>query len=223
MTLSPEAAREMLTSEVYEQRLSAINHLTDLDPDVAFELVQLVVEDSKPRVRYAAISKVASVGHANLPKSLELLRHALLTDAEADVRAAAADSIGALKLTDGFDDLKGMYYQTSDWIIQLSIVAALGELGDERGFEILEHALQGDNELIHAIAVGALGELGDRRALPLLIQQANHKDWQVRYRVAQALGQFEGPEVEATLTQLSQESITQIADEAQTHLNAISS
>ncbi|NET51223.1 MAG: HEAT repeat domain-containing protein [Merismopedia sp. SIO2A8] len=218
MIITPESARQMLTSDVYEQRLSVLNHLSSLDMEVAFELVQLVVDDPKPRVRYAAISKLATVGHQDKGRSLELLRHALLTDSEPDVRAAAADSIGALRLTEGFEDLKTLYHETSDWIIQLSILAALGELGDPRGFEILEDALTGENDLIHAIAVGALGELGDRRAIPLLSQHAEHPDWQVRYRVAQALGHFDGPEVVSALTQLSKDPMTQIADEAKTHL-----
>lgn len=218
MALTPDDIRQMLTSEAYEQRLSAINHLAGIDPDIAFDLVQLVVDDSKARVRYAAMSKLATVGVTNPQKSLELLRHSLLTDKEADVRAAAADAIGALRLKDGFDDLKTLYYATSDWIIQLSIVAALGELGDERGFELLEHALREDNDLIHAIAVGALGELGDRRAIPLLVKHSTNPDWQIRYRAAQALGKFDGPEVKTALGHLSQDSVAQIAEEATTHL-----
>lgn len=218
MALTPDDIRQMLTSEVYEQRLSAINHLATIDKDIAFELVQLVVGDTKARVRYAAVSKMATVGTANPQEALPILRHALLTDSEADVRAAAADAIGALQLTEAFDELKTVYYETGDWIIQLSILAALGELNDPRGFEILEHALQGDNELIHAIAVGALGELGDRRGIPLLVQQSTSSDWQVRYRVAQALGHFDGPDVEAALQQLSKDEMAQIAEEAANHL-----
>ena len=218
MALTSDDIKQMLSSEAYEQRLSAINHLSEIDADVAFDLVQIVLEDPKARVRYAAVSKLATVGTANPQKSLELLRHAMLTDTEADVKAAAADAIGALRLKDGFDDLKTLYYATADWIIQLSIVAALGELGDSRGFEILEHALSGGNDLIHAIAVGALGELGDRRAIPLLVQHSTNPDWQVRYRVAQALGHFDGPDVEGALKQLSQDSVEQIVEEATSHL-----
>jgi len=220
MTFTPESARQMLTTGSYEERLSAINQLPHLDPGPAFELAQLVVNDEKPRVRYAAISKLATVGQHNPDACLELLRHALLTDSEADVRAAAADTIGALKLTAAFDDLVALYQQTGDWIIQLSVLAALGELGEPRGFEVLASALDGDNDLIHAIAVGALGELGDRRAVPLLVQSASHQDWQVRYRVAQALRHFDGEEVSETLTQLTQDEVAQVADEAILHLKA---
>lgn len=217
MALTPDDIKQMLTSEAYEQRLSAINHLADIDAEVAFDLVQLVVEDSKARVRYAAVSKLATIGTANPQKSLALLRHALLNDTEADVKAAAADAIGALQLKDGFEDLKALYYATSDWIIQLSIVAALGELGEIQGFEILEQALNGDNDLIHAVAIGALGELGDRRAIPLLVKYSTNPDWQVRHRVAQALGHFDGPEVADALSQLAKDSVELIAQEAQSH------
>ncbi len=46
-----------------------------------------------------------------------------------DVQAAAADSIAALKLTEAFEDLQQLYHTTSEWLVKLSIIAALGEMG----------------------------------------------------------------------------------------------
>jgi len=57
------------------------------------------------------------------------------------VKAAAADAIGGLKLTAAYDDLVAVYQQSCDWLIQFSIVAALGELGEPRGFELSKSPL----------------------------------------------------------------------------------
>jgi HEAT repeat protein len=130
------------------------------------------------------------------------------------VQAAAADALGALKLTDALEDLQQVYSSTSEWLVQLSIVAALGEMGDPKAFGMLENALTSENELIQTIAISALGELGDKRALPLLLPYASNADWQIRYRVAQALGRLGGAEAEAALEILAKDGVEQVAHEA---------
>jgi HEAT repeat protein len=68
--------------------------------------------------------------------------------------------------------------------------------------------------LIQTIAISALGELGDKRALPLLLPYASNADWQIRYRVAQALGRLGGAEAEAALEILAKDQVEQVAHEA---------
>jgi HEAT repeat protein len=142
----------------------------------------------------------------------------LYHDPEADVKAAAADAMGALQLEEAYDDLATVYNNTSEWIVQMSIVACLGELGVSRGFELLEQALQSDNNLVALTAIGALGELKDSRAIPLLLTFAENDDWQVRHRLAQALSNYlDTPHVEEvrptlmTLTEDSSEIVAEIA------------
>jgi HEAT repeat protein len=219
MSITPESVQELLSSEDFGQRLSAINQLRQLDPAIAFTLIQKAVHDKSVRVRYAAVSQISTLGQQNRQAALELLRDRLLNDDEADVQAAAADALGALKLTEAFDDLKAVYQGTSEWLVKFSIIAALGELGDPRSFELLELALQSDNELIKTAAVGSLGELGDARALPLLIPFASDSDWQIRHRVAQALGHFKSPEARTALETLAQDSMQSVAQQAQVHLS----
>ncbi len=222
MENSVESLRQQLASEDLGQRLRAVNLLRDLDPALAFELIQAVLSDPSARVRYAAVSQLSSLGHQDLDKTLEILRGALHSDPEADVQAAAADSIGALHLTEAYADLATAYARTSEWLVQMSIVACLGELGDPRGFELLQTALQSDNSLISLTAIGALGELKQPAAVPLIVPFATHDDWQVRHRLAQALGHYvEGSQAEqakAALTQLSQDSSEIVAEAASRYL-----
>ncbi|AFZ36895.1 PBS lyase HEAT domain protein repeat-containing protein [Stanieria cyanosphaera PCC 7437] len=219
MSITPESVGELLNSEDFGDRIRGINLLRQIEPEIAFELVKPIVKDQNTRVRYAAISQLDTVGIHNPTGALEILRDRLFNDPEADVQAAAADAIAGLKLTEAYDDLALLYHQTSDWLIQFSIVAALGELGEPRGFELLQEALTSDNNLLQTAAIGALGELGNPRAVPLLIPFVNHEDWQIRYRLAQALGRLGGEEAQQAIAQLSQDSVEQVAHEARINLN----
>lgn len=218
MTITPDSVRELLSSEDYGHRLSALNQMRQLDPAIAFELVQVAVQDSNARVRYGAISQFATLGHQNRALSLQVLRNSLLTDKEMDVRAAAADSIAALKLTEAFDDLALVYHELNEWLVRFSIIAALGELGDPRAFELLAEALGSEEELIRTAAIGSLGELGDRRAIPLLMPYSTHPDWQIRHRIAQAFVRLGGEEVRSALETLAQDSEAVVAQAAQSAL-----
>lgn len=215
MSITPESVQQLLSSEDLGDRLRGVNQLRQLEPKTAFELIQPAVIDHDTRVRYAAVSQLSSLGEQDRARSLELLRECLLKDPEADVKAAAADAIGALRLREVFDELQQVYHNTSEWLIKLSIVAALGELGEPRGFELLEDALKEDNDLIRTMAIGAMGELGDRRAIPLLLPFASNPDWQIRHQVAQALVHLGATqEAQATLEQLAGDDVEPVAQAA---------
>ncbi|MGB3495586.1 MAG: HEAT repeat domain-containing protein [Elainellaceae cyanobacterium] len=214
MDVTPDSVKALFESDDYGQRISAVNQMRYLQPAIAFDMLMQASIDSNTRVRYAAVSQISSVGDQNLDQTKTLLRDRLLNDPEPDVRSAAADSIGALQLTDLFEALHQVYTETSEWLLQFSIIATLGELGDPRGFDLLETALESDIELVRTAAVGALGELGDPRAIALLKPLASHEDWQLRYRVVQALNHLGGEEAQAILNELADDSVEQIAREA---------
>lgn len=220
MAVTPESIRERLADSDFGERLQAVNQIRDLEPEPAFELLQIAIADSNARVRYAAVSQLPAVGLQNRDLSLSVLRQCLLTDSESDVRAAAADSLAAMKLTEAFEDLETVYNNIDEWLVQFSIIAALGELGDPRAFDLLQRALESDVELIFTAAIGSLGELADPRALPLLLNYINHVDWHVRHRLVQALSNFDHPDAKAALTTLSQDEVTIVADNAKHYLNA---
>lgn len=214
MSVTPDSIQQLLISEELGDRLRGVNQLRQIEPAIAFELIQTPIKDKDTRVRYAAVSQMSSLGQQNLASSEEILRDCLLNDPEADVQAAAADALGALKLTQAFDDLQQLYQNTTEWLVKLSIVAAVGEMGEPRAFYLLEDALKSDNELIQTIAISALGELGNLQAVPLLAPFAAHSDWQMRYRLVQALSRLGGPEAEAMIAELARDQVAQVAREA---------
>lgn len=221
MSITPESVQQLLASENFGDRIKGINHLRQLEPKLAFEMLKPLTTDANVRVRYAAVSQFDTLGQQDLDTALELLRDRLLNESEPDVQAAAADAIGGLKLTVAFDDLHTLYHQTSEWLIQFSIIAALGELGEPRGFDLLKEALTSENTLVQTAAISALGELGDTRAIPLLLPFAIDEDWQIRYRLAQALGHLGTSESETILKQLAQDEVEQVAQEAKNNLLSV--
>lgn len=140
MSVTRESVQELLNSEDFGKRISGVNQLRELEKPIAFELIQQVITDPNTRVRYAAVSQLDTLGDQDLALTLNILRDRLINDSEPDVQAAAADALGALKLTEAYEDLKHLYHQTPEWLVQFSIIATLGELGDPRSFELLEEA-----------------------------------------------------------------------------------
>ncbi|NJL83587.1 MAG: HEAT repeat domain-containing protein [Chloroflexaceae bacterium] len=219
MSPTPQAVQQLLQSEDYGDRIRGLNQLRQLDPTAAFTLIQPLITDSNSRVRYAAVSQLDSLGHQDPQAALTILRDRLNQDSEIDVRAAAADALGGLKLTEAFSDLEYLYHHSNDWLLQMSIVAALGEMGDRRALALLLEALNSEISLVKTAAISALGELGDSRALEPLLPFASDSDWQIRYRLAQALGHLGGERAIAVLQTLAEDSVDPVAQEAQRHLS----
>ena len=213
MSVTPESVKQMLSSEDLGNRLRAVNLIRNLEPDIGFELIQSAVNDSNARVRYSAVSQMDTLGDQDLDLSLSLLRR-MLQDPEPDVQAAAADCIGALKLVTAYDDLNQLYHSTSEWIVQLSIIATLGALGEPRGFELLKEALDSNNELVKISAISALGELGNPEAVSLIAPLAENPDWQIRHRVVLALRLLGGEQAQSILESLSKDEVEAVAVEA---------
>ena len=213
MSITPDSVKKQLESEDLGDRLRGVNEIRELEPAIGFELIQSAITDENARVRYSAVSQFDTLGTQDLDKSLNLLR-GLLQDPEADVKAAAADCLGGLKLVAAFDDLLQLYQSTGDWIIKLSVVAALGELGEPRGFEVLKHALGEDNDLVRTAAISSMGELGNTEAVSILAPYASDSDWQIRYRVAQALNRLGTDEAKPILESLANDEVEAVAQEA---------
>lgn len=218
MSPTPESVKQLIESSDLGERLRGVNQARELDPAIAFDLICQACKDQNTRVRYAAVSQMDTLGDQDREQALNLLKEVLLNDPEADVQAAAADALGGLKMAEAFEDLKAVYESTEEWLLKFSIIAALGELGDPRAFDLLATAIKSDISLVSTAAIGSLGELGDPRAVPLLLPYVDADDWQVRHRVTQALGQFDSPQVKAALEQLSQDTSATVADAAKRHI-----
>jgi HEAT repeat protein len=213
-----ESITTLINSENKGDRITALNLIREIEPSIAFGYIKQLVTDDNTRVRYAAVSQLATLGFQDLTESLTILRDRLVNDPEPDVQAAAADAIGALKLTDAFEDLQNLYETTPEWLVQFSIVAALGELGDPRGLKLLQTALNNETALIQTAAIGAIGELGDPSGVESIIPFVTHPDWQIRYQLARSLRNLGGELATQSLGILVTDDVEQVAKEAQGNL-----
>lgn len=221
MSVTPESVQQLLSSDSFSDRVRGLNQIRQIESKLAFEMVKPLIKDPNPRIRYSAVSQLDPIGNENPQEALALLRDRLFNDPEVDVKSVAADVIGGLKLTEAYDDLQKVYETTSEWLLQMSIIATLGEMGDARGFDLLKIALSSENSLIRTTAISSFGDLQIPDALPLLFPLAKDEDWQVRFRLAIALGKFEKAQVEKVLTELAQDPFEQVAQTAQDILNKI--
>jgi HEAT repeat protein len=209
-----EAITALVNSENKGDRIKALNMLREIEPAAAYGYIKQLVADKDTRVRYAAVSQLASLGGQDLAESATILRDRLVNDPEPDVQAAAADAIGALKIVTAFDELQHLYQTTPEWLVQFSIIAALGELGEPRGLELLKTALTNDTVLVQTAALGAIGELGDASAVESIIPFVTHPDWQIRYQLARSLRTLGGELAHQNLAILATDEIEQVAKEA---------
>jgi HEAT repeat protein len=217
MTITPESVSALLSSANHGDRLRGINQLHQLDKSIAYQLVQAPIQDKNTRVRYAAVSLMDTLGDVDLVKSLEILR-SCLQDAEYDVQAAAADALGGLKLKEALPELIDLYHQTSEWLLKLSIVAALGSMEDSRALLLFAESLDSTVELIKMTTVQAIGDTCDPTGVDLLTKVVTEPDAQIRFRVAEALGKIGGDQAQELLKQMANDPDPQVAEQAQAFL-----
>jgi HEAT repeat protein len=217
MTSTPESARALLTSENFGDRLHGINQLRVIDKAAAFELVQLVISDSNTRVRYAAVSLMDTIGDVDLVKSLAILR-SCLADPEYDVKSAAADALGGLQLTAAIPELVDLYHSTTEWLLQLSIVAALGSMPDPLSLKLFAESIGSEIELVRMTTVQAIGEMADPAGVEILQRAIADPDIQIRFRVAEALGRIGDEAAKQLLQTMVTDSDPKVAAQAKAFL-----
>ncbi|MEN9239568.1 MAG: HEAT repeat domain-containing protein [Thermostichales cyanobacterium SZTDM-1c_bins_54] len=204
----------LLASEDLGDNLRAVNQARYLQPEACWQVLSQAAQHPNARVRYAAISQMGSLKLADPAPIAACLRQALQSDPEFDVRAAAAASLGDLKYPNTLPDLMAAYAREQEWLVQFSIMAALGELRDPGAFDLIASTLESGNELVRTAAIAALGDLGDERAIPKLAPWIRDPDWQLRYRLAIALGQIGTAAAQELLQQLSQDPDPRVAQQA---------
>ncbi len=212
----------LLASSDLGDSLRAVNQARYLDPEACWQVLSRAAQHENARVRYAAISQMGGLTLADASVIATCLRQALESDPEFDVRAAAAASLGDLKYPDTLPDLLAAYAREKEWLVQFSIIAALGELRDPGAFDVIATTLTTGNELVRTAAIAALGDLGDERAVPLLAAWIGDPDWQLRYRLAIALGQIGTPAAQALLRQLTGDADARVAQQANAILQQLS-
>jgi len=129
---------------------------------------------------------------------------AALQDSDAEVQAAAAQSLGGLKVAAAADPLiellrkpvnegQSLLGKAAQAELRKNVAIALGQIGDARAVDALIAALGDPADEVRMWSARSLGEIKDPRATEALVLLVNDKNNAVRREALIALGKIKDP------------------------------
>lgn len=200
-----------LESKSSRDRMLALASLREVPAAEAVPLIKKVLYDESLQIRSMAIF---ALGVKPTDESYPLLVQLLETEEDYGIRADAAGALGYLEDPRAFEPLARAFYEDTDWLVQFSAAVSLGNLKDRRAHEILIQALNSEEIVLHQAAIAAIGEIGDLEAIDDILRFAQSKDWLVRQRLSEALGNLPSEKSLSALGFLTKDSHPQVAQAA---------
>ena len=204
----PAVLSKQLESPDLRDRMVALAALRDLPADVAFPLIQKVLNDESLQLRSMA---VFALGVKATPESYPILIDLLANDPDYGIRADAAGALGYLEDIRAFEGLVHAFYEDTDWLVRFSAAVSLGNLKDPRAFDVLMRALDSPEIVLQQAAIAALGEIKAVGAIDRLVLFIESEDWLVRQRLAESLGQLHTPKSISALKYLTKDAHPHVA------------
>jgi HEAT repeat protein/beta-lactamase regulating signal transducer with metallopeptidase domain len=147
-----------------------------------------------------------------------------LSDSNAEVREAAARSLGNLQEPRAVEALMNAMTTDTDAEVRRTAAWALGQIEDERAVPALIRALSDDRDVeVRRTAVWALGQIEDRSAVKALAAALRDADEEIRGQAVWALGQIEAPEAVEPLLPLLRDATADVRKQAAWALGQIES
>ncbi|MEO1094619.1 MAG: HEAT repeat domain-containing protein [Cyanobacteria bacterium J06638_28] len=184
----------------------------------AYPLFRHALQDEAEQVRGMA---AFALGIKPVPQSLPQLVYTLESDSDYNVRAMAAGALGYLGDRQALASLSRAFWEDTNWLVQFSAAVALGNLKDPQAIALLLKALESEQTLLQEAAIMALGEIGAVDQVERLLNFVTAKDWMIRKRVAEALGNMPCPQSRSALQYLGRDPDTQVAAAAQLALTQL--
>lgn len=168
---------------------SELTELLETDPES-------FLDHERPQIRRMAVVRIAQQPPGD--REIALLGRTLTDDPDPEVRAEAAEALGAAGAR--VVDLLLRAGDDSEARVVEAVITALGRVGDARAVGWLIETARGAAEtLVREAAVAALGEIGEERAVPVLLELLKEGPPQVRRRAVVALTVFDDPRVEPAI------------------------
>ncbi len=145
--------------------------------------VKLGLKDADPAVR---VSELVKLRYLQDPEVNPILMNSM-SDPDARVKIKAIDILGAREANESVPPMSSMLFlRSTEPIVKLHLVAALGRIGDAQGvMPIMQYLGQDEDERGRGTAVFALGEIGSDKAVPLLNTVVAQDQSQMVRRLAQ--------------------------------------
>jgi HEAT repeat protein len=128
--------------------------------------VKLGLKDADPNVRVSELIKLRNLQD---PEVNQILINSM-SDPDVRVKVKAVDILGAREANDAVAPMSSMLFlRSTEPIVKLHLVAALGRIGDAQGaVAVMQYLGEDQDERGRGTAVFALGEIGSDKAVPLL-------------------------------------------------------
>lgn len=128
--------------------------------------VKLGLKDADPTVRVSELIKLRNL----TDPEVNLILINSLSDPDVRVKVKAIDILGAREANDAVPPMSSMLFlRSTEPIVKLHLVAALGRIGDAQGaMPVMQYLGEDQDERGRGTAVFALGEIGSDKAIPLL-------------------------------------------------------
>jgi HEAT repeat protein len=128
--------------------------------------VKLGLKDADPTVRVTELERLRFLQD---PEVNQILTNSM-SDPDVRVKIKAIDLLGAREANDAVTPMSTMLFlRSTEPIVKLHLVAALGRIGDAQGaLPVMQYLGEDQDERGRGTAVFALGEIGSDKATPLL-------------------------------------------------------
>jgi HEAT repeat protein len=128
--------------------------------------VKLGLKDANPEARVSELEKLRNLQD---PEVNQILIDSM-SDPDVRVKVKAVDILGAREANDAVTPMSTMLFlRSTEPIVKLHLVAALGRIGDSQGVvPVMQYLGEDQDERGRGTAVFALGEMGSDKATPLL-------------------------------------------------------
>jgi HEAT repeat protein len=128
--------------------------------------VKLGLKDADPTVRVTELERLRFLQD---PEVNQILTNSI-SDPDVRVKIKAIDLLGAREANDAVTPMSTMLFlRSTEPIVKLHLVAALGRIGDTQGvLPVMQYLGEDQDERGRGTAVFALGEIGSDKAIPLL-------------------------------------------------------
>jgi HEAT repeat protein len=167
------------------------NHAATETPFKIIKDVKLGLKDADPNVRVSELEKLRNLQD---PEVNQILINSL-SDPDVRVKVKAVDILGAREANDAVTPMSSMLFlRSTEPIVSLHLVAALGRIGDAQGVvPVMQYLGEDQDERARGTAVFALGEIGSDKAVPLLqAVVAQDQSTMVRRLAKEALEKISG-------------------------------
>jgi len=179
---SQDWVKTALANRDWSVRHAAVGVTSEMDPELAINLLGWAFKDKDPRVRREAVANLSRIRSA---RTIPILA-AALADTSEDVRSQAAVTLGDVKDQAAKNALQGALRDSSQKVRAL-VAGSLLAQGDASYVDDLKQAARSPKAELRRAAVSAIGKWADAQAEPILNASLKDKDPGVRFAAAYQL------------------------------------